>query len=289
MLTAIVIPLSLLFAFLCMEAAGVHASLLSLGALDFGIIVDGTLVMVEYIVRRLSTGKAGELSPFEVIREAAIEIERPILFSLAILICAYIPLFTLERVERRLFTPMAFTVCAALLGSLLFTATVVPVLATYLFKNGAKAWRNPLLVWLIDLYGRNVRWIVDHPWRFTIAAFALIGVLLALGTRLGSEFLPQLDEGVIWIRLQPAGRHLALEERRNLFRDAPADPPVARGVACRNAKRPGRRGHRPLRPQPHRAAGDPAALLRVAARKSQERPGRGAFPAARRSHPGRYF
>ena len=208
-LTAVVIPLSLLFAFLCMYLYGIHASLLSLGALDLGIIVDGTLVMVEYIVRQLSTGKIGRDSAFDAIRGAAIEIERPILFSLAILICAYLPLFTLERVERRLFTPMAFTVCAALLGSLLFTTTVVPVLATYLFRDGAKVWRNPVLAWLIDLYGRNIRRIVDHPWRFTTCALAVTAGVLVLGTHLGSEFLPQLDEGVIWIRSNlPSGTSL---------------------------------------------------------------------------------
>ena len=227
LLTAIVIPLSLLFAFLCMYLCGIHASLLSLGALDFGIIVDGTLVMVEYIVRRLSTGKIEKSSVFEVIREAAIEIERPILFSLAILISAYFPLFTLERVERRLFTPMAFTVCAALLGSLLFAATVVPVLATYLFKDGAKTWRNPLLVWLIEFYGRKVRWIVDNPWRFTAAAFAVMAAALAMGGRLGSEFLPQLDEGVMWIKVyMPAGISISktaemASEMRRLIRQSP--------------------------------------------------------------------
>ena len=225
-LTALVVPFALLFAFLCMYFAGVHASLLSLGALDFGIVTDGTLVMVEYTVRRL-TDSHDKSSAFEVIRGAAIEIERPIVFSLAILICAYIPLFTLQRVERQLFTPMAFTVCAALLGSLLFTATIVPVLATYFFKDDTRVWRNPVLVWLIDRYARNVRWIVDHPWRFTFAAFALIAALLSLWTRLGSEFLPQLDEGVIWIRSNlPAGTSLAktaeiASEMRRLIRQSP--------------------------------------------------------------------
>jgi cobalt-zinc-cadmium resistance protein CzcA len=199
-LTAIVIPLSLLFAFLCMYLYGTPASLLSLGALDFGIIVDGTLVMVEFIVRRLSTTAVAERGAFEAIRGAAIEIERPILFSLAILIAAYIPLFTLERVERRLFTPMAFTVCAALLGSLLFTVTVVPVGATYLFKNGARTWRNPLLAWLIERYSRDIRRLLEHPWRVTAVAAAIVAGAFALGSRLGTEFLPQLDEGLIWIR-----------------------------------------------------------------------------------------
>ena len=114
-LTAITIPLSLLFAFICMQAAGIPANLLSLGALDFGIIVDGTLVMVEHIVHQLSHRENGDHSILDAVRDAALEVERPIFFSLLILISAYLPLFTLERVERRLFTPMAFTVCAALL------------------------------------------------------------------------------------------------------------------------------------------------------------------------------
>src|SRR5262247_1687864 len=133
-LTALTIPLSLLFAFILMRQAGIPANLLSLGALDFGIIVDGTLVMVERIVHRLDEGPPDETVQ-EAVREAALQVERPIFFSLLILISAYLPLFTLERVERRLFTPMAFTVCAALVGSLLSALTLIPVLATYLFSE----------------------------------------------------------------------------------------------------------------------------------------------------------
>ena len=149
LLTAITIPLSLLFAFICMYFNGVPANLLSLGALDFGIIVDGTLVMVEHIVRNLAqrNPQPGE-GVIDVIRDAALEVERPIFFSLLILVAAYLPLFTLERVERRLFTPMAFTVCSALVGSLLFALTLIPVLATYLFRNNFPTWENPLLGWL---------------------------------------------------------------------------------------------------------------------------------------------
>src|SRR5262249_18288158 len=147
LLTALTIPLSLLFAFICMYYSGVPANLLSLGALDFGIIVDGTLVMVEHIVRNLSHAHNDKhrRTTFDIIRDAAFEVERPIFFSLFILIAAYLPLFTLERVERRLFTPMAFTVCAALVGSLLCALTLIPVLATYLFRNTSPAWQNPLL------------------------------------------------------------------------------------------------------------------------------------------------
>lgn len=147
LLTAITIPLALLFAFVCMHFTGIPANLLSLGALDFGIIVDATLVMVEHIVQTLGKQKKDQTGEgvVDAVREAALEVERPIFFSLMIIIAAYIPLFTLERVERRLFTPMAFTVCYALLGSMLLALTLIPALATYLFRNGSKEWHNPVL------------------------------------------------------------------------------------------------------------------------------------------------
>src|SRR4030095_12860846 len=140
LLTALTIPLSLLFAFLSMHFAGIPANLLSLGALDFGIIVDGTLVMVEHIMHTLAEPERRRSREGVIgsVRDAALEVERPIFFSLLILIAAYLPLFTLERVERRLFTPMAFTVCSALAGSLLCALTLVPVLATFLFRNGGE-------------------------------------------------------------------------------------------------------------------------------------------------------
>src|SRR5437773_3265751 len=153
LLTAVTIPLSLLFAFVCMHYIKIPANLLSLGALDFGIIVDGTLVMVEHIVHTLSEEQQNSRNGvFASIRDAALEVERPIFFSLMIIISAYIPLFTLERVERRLFTPMAFTVCYALLGSMLLALTIIPVLATYLFRRGAKGWENLVLASLYRCY-----------------------------------------------------------------------------------------------------------------------------------------
>src|SRR5215467_5072186 len=164
LLTAITIPLSLLFAFVCMHFSGIPANLLSLGALDFGIIVDGTLVMVEHMVQHLQEQQqAGRrFSVFETIRNAALEVESPIFFSLLIIISAYIPLFTLERVERRLFTPMAYTVCYALLGSMLLALTLIPVLATYLFKEGTKSWEIPVVAWLYKRYERALRFSVSH-------------------------------------------------------------------------------------------------------------------------------
>ncbi len=210
LLTAITIPLSLLFAFVCMHFTGIPANLLSLGALDFGIIVDGTLVMVEHIVSTLAERRAHTPATetpeqrsngiLRSILDAALEVERPIFFSLVIIISAYIPLFTLERVERRLFTPMAYTVCYALLGSMLLALTLIPVLATYLFGRGAKAWNNPVLSWLQRGYARALSGALRRPWLVVGVSVAIVAAAVGLGTQLGSEFLPQLDEGVIWVR-----------------------------------------------------------------------------------------
>ncbi len=216
LLTALTIPLSLLFAFVCMHFTGIPANLLSLGAIDFGIIVDGTLVMVEHVVHAPTTRRprAGDTA-LDVIRDAALEVERPIFFSLLIIVAAYIPLFTLQRVERRLFTPMAFTVCYALLGSMVFALTLIPVLATYLFRSTPTTWRNPLLAWLYARYERALAFSIERPRRVVAVAAAVVVAASALGLRLGSEFLPQLDEGVLWIRANfPAG--ISLEKSARL-------------------------------------------------------------------------
>ncbi len=208
MLAALTIPLSLLFAFLCMYVSGVSLSLLSIGALDFGILVDGTIVMVERILRRLDEPAApgAELGSIGRIQEAAAAVQRPILFSLMIIIAAYIPLLTLERVERRLFTPMAMTVCFALLGSLLLAITFVPALATFLFPARIRHRPHRLLDWITAGYQRVVATTVRHAGLTVILAAGVVVGAIYLGTHLGTEFLPTLDEGVIWIRANlPAG------------------------------------------------------------------------------------
>jgi len=208
LLAALTIPLSLLFAFICMYLSGVSLSLLSIGALDFGILVDGTIVMVERIMRRLEEPRGPGEEPEAVARihEAAAAVQRPILFSLMIIIAAYIPLLTLERVERRLFTPMAMTVCYALLGSLLLAITFVPVVATYLFKNVTSRRHHRLLDWVTVAYERVVAVTVRHAVLTVVVAGGVVAGALYLGAHLGTEFLPTLDEGVIWIRGNlPAG------------------------------------------------------------------------------------
>jgi cobalt-zinc-cadmium resistance protein CzcA len=229
LLTALVIPLSLLFALVCMYASGVSLSLLSIGALDFGIIVDGTIVMVERIIHALSerNGDGPHRDPREAVATAALDVYRPILFSLLIIIAAYIPLLTLERVERRLFTPMALTVCYALLGSLLLSLTLIPALATYLFRGRVRIRRHRVLEAINAAYGRAISTVVDRaPWTVAAAALAVAGSVY-LGGGLGTEFLPQLDEGVIWIRANlPAGISLEKSaamagEIRALIRQSP--------------------------------------------------------------------
>jgi heavy metal efflux system protein len=203
LLTALIIPLSLLFAFVCMRFAGVSLSLLSIGAIDFGIIVDATIVMVERIAHEVARRREeadASVSLVDTIRGAARAVQRPIVFSLLIIIAAYIPLLTLERVERRLFTPMAMTVCFALLGSLLLSLTLVPAVATYLLRVKRPASRHRVLEWLTGRYALLVVMAVRHA-RITVGVAAIIVAgAVWLGTSLGSEFLPQLDEGVIWIR-----------------------------------------------------------------------------------------
>ena len=210
LLTAITIPLALLFAFTCMFLTGIPANLLSLGALDFGIIVDGSLIMVEHILHTLQERHAETPdSVFRAVRDAALDVESPLFFSLMIIISAYLPLFMLERVERRLFTPMAFTVCFALLGSMLIALTLVPVMATFLFRKGVHAWENPLLAKLARLYGRTLEIGLRRAWFVVGVAGLVVAGAFVLGSRLGTEFLPSLDEGTIWIRCNlPPGTSL---------------------------------------------------------------------------------
>lgn len=228
LLTAITIPLSLLFAFLCMHFSGIPANLLSLGALDFGIIVDASLVMVEHILHTLERRRASTpAGVVDAIRDAALEVERPIFFSLLIIVSAYIPLFTLERVERKLFTPMAFTVSYALLGSMLIALTLVPVLATFLFRKGVRAWHNPLFGVLERGYRRLLTIIVPRPVPVLAVTGAIVAAALMLAPALGVEFLPTLDEGVIWVRVTlPPGISIAKSSEiaaqvRSILREYP--------------------------------------------------------------------
>src|SRR5246127_2681947 len=160
LIVALTIPFSLLFASTCLKLKGIPANLLSLGALDFGMVVDGAVVMVENIVRHMSHGEQTYKTPLERIRDAAHEVQRPVFYAIAIIITAYLPIFTLQRVEGRLFHPMAWTVAFALLGALLFSILIAPVLASFAFQKGASEWHNPLMHLLTEQYRTAVRWAI---------------------------------------------------------------------------------------------------------------------------------
>jgi heavy metal efflux system protein len=199
-IVALTIPFSLLFASICLDLNKIPANLLSLGALDFGMVVDGTVVIIENIMRHFSL--PGEKSPGERIRGAVGEVLRPVFYARAIIISAYLPIFTLQSVEGRLFKPMAWTVTFALLGALLFSILIAPVLAQLQFGGGVREWRNPVMQFLRTRYRGAVRWAVERR-SVTIgaglAAFLLSAFLIGSGV-IGSEFLPHLDEGAVWVR-----------------------------------------------------------------------------------------
>jgi cobalt-zinc-cadmium resistance protein CzcA len=204
-IVALTIPFSLLFASIWLDLSHIPANLLSLGALDFGMVVDGAVVMVENIARHLSHNQNGSgppKTPAAMIREACHEVQRPVFYAIAIIITAYMPIFTLQRVEGRLFKPMAWTVAFALLGAMTFSILIAPVLASFLFRGGVKEWRNPVMAFLTERYRKGLRWAVEH--RVITVGVGVISLVVALFLTfsgvIGSEFLPHLDEGAIWAR-----------------------------------------------------------------------------------------
>lgn len=202
LIVAITIPFSLLFASICLDLDKVPANLLSLGALDFGMVVDGAVVMVENIIRQMGHRSATQRTTLEIIRDAAHEVQRPVFYAIAIIITAYLPIFTLQAVEGRLFRPMALTVAFALLGALIFSVIIAPVLASVLFRARAKEWHNPALEFLIRNYRNSLRKAIRM--RFVVLMPVAILFCIAVGLfvtgAIGSEFLPHLDEGAIWAR-----------------------------------------------------------------------------------------
>jgi cobalt-zinc-cadmium resistance protein CzcA len=210
LIVAVTIPFSLLFASIFLNLSNIPANLISLGALDFGMVVDGAVVMVENIIRHLSHRGAanagnttmGAKTPAEMIREACHEVQRPVFFAIAIIITAYMPIFTLQRVEGRLFRPMAWTVAFALLGAMTFSILIAPVLCAIFFRNGVKEWHNPVLTFLTRRYRSSLRWAVKN--RVIVVGVGVaslaVALFLAFSGVIGSEFLPHLDEGAIWAR-----------------------------------------------------------------------------------------
>jgi cobalt-zinc-cadmium resistance protein CzcA len=201
LIVTLTIPFALLFASACLYTEHIPANLLSLGALDFGMIVEGAVVMIENIVRLLShPGITAEETVADKIKRAAHEVQRPVFYSIVIIITAYVPIFTLQSVEGRLFRPMAWTVAFALLGALLFSMFLGPVIASLVYPHGTKEWRNPLMTLLTRAYGATLSLAIRWRWATAGVSVAMLVGAYFLGSTIGSEFLPHLDEGAVWAR-----------------------------------------------------------------------------------------
>jgi heavy metal efflux system protein len=199
-IVALTIPLALLFSFIFLHAHDVAANLLSIGAIDFGIIIDGTLVMVENIYRELGLREGQEYNLQEVILAAAKDVDRPIFYSVAVIIAGYIPIYALSGPSGKLFHPMADTMSVALVGALVLTLTFVPVMCSYWFKNGVREKRNKAFEWTKDRYAVYLTWCLDRPKSTIFIASLIFGATLLLIPFIGGEFMPHLDEGALWVR-----------------------------------------------------------------------------------------
>jgi cobalt-zinc-cadmium resistance protein CzcA len=200
LIVATAIPLSLLFAFICLDLENVPANLLSIGAVDFGILVDGAVVMVENIFRLVAARQGRPLDVRRVVLEAAAEVDRPIVYAVAVIVAGFLPIYVLSGPSGKLFTPMADTMIFALIGSLLVTILFVPVLCSWVLRKGIKERRNHVFEAFKSVYTAGLDACLAHPWRTTFGSALLLGGALLLIPFMGAEFMPQLDEGALWIR-----------------------------------------------------------------------------------------
>ncbi len=215
LIVAATIPVSLLFAFICLNLRHIPANLLSIGAIDFGILVHGAVVMVENIHLALARRHGTTFSMREAIAEAAAEVDRPIVYAVAIVVAGFLPIYVLSGPSGRLFRPMADTTIFALLGAVILTLTVVPVVCALALRRGVRERRNVVFEWIRDLYARALDWCFARA-RFTIIASVVVFALaIALATRIGSEFMPHLDEGALWVRATMPST-ISLEESSKL-------------------------------------------------------------------------
>ena len=217
-IVAVVIPLSLLATFIGLRLRAIPANLLSLGAMDFGIIVDGAVIVLENVFRRLSERRDHHRAPKAIVLDAAVEVGRPTLFSMLVIIIAHVPIFTLQRHEGRIFAPMAYTVVSALTGSLLFSLTLVPLLSFFLLRNHVEAGDNLVVRMCKRAYRPVLRFALERRGMVLGAAVAALACSLLLVPALGTEFLPELNEGAIWINVMlPPGISVS-ETSRQLAR-----------------------------------------------------------------------
>jgi len=199
-IVALTIPLSLLFAFIVLHAHDVAANLLSIGAIDFGIVIDGTVVMIENIYRELALREGQSYNLKEVILAAAKDVDRPIFYSVAVILAGYLPIYALSGPSGKLFHPMAETMSFALIGALILTLTLIPVLASYWFKKGVHEKPNRPFEWMKRKYATQLDWALARPKTTMAIATLIFGASLLLVPFIGGEFMPHLDEGALWVR-----------------------------------------------------------------------------------------
>ncbi|WP_147293221.1 efflux RND transporter permease subunit [Dyella monticola] len=200
LIVAVTIPLALLFAFICLDVQKASANLLSIGAIDFGILVDGAVVMVENIFRQIAERKGTPLNVKAIIREAAAEVDRPLFYAVAVIVVSFLPIYVLSGASGTLFKPMADTMIFALVGSLIVTLTLLPVLCAWFMRKGVTERRNRIFEAIKSVYIKGLDACLKHPWATTLASAILLVASLLLIPRIGAEFMPHLDEGALWVR-----------------------------------------------------------------------------------------
>ncbi len=200
LIVAVTIPLSLLVAFIGLDLQGASANLLSIGAIDFGILVDAAVVMVENIYRQLADREGTTFNVIDVIRDAAAEVDRPLFYAVAVIVVSFLPIYVLSGPSGTLFKPMADTMVFALVGSLVITLTLLPVLCSWFMRRGVRERRNRAFEAIKSLYIKGLDFCLARVWLTTIASALLLGLSLLLIPRIGAEFMPHLDEGALWVR-----------------------------------------------------------------------------------------
>jgi len=200
LIVAVTVPLALLIAFVCLDIRNIPANLLSIGAIDFGILVDGAVVMVENIYRQLAERHGTEYRLKDVLFDAASEVNRPIVYAIAVIVAGFLPIYALTGPSGKLFKPMADTTIFALLGSLFLTLTVIPVLCAIVLRRGVRERRNPAFEWIRRQYARGLDWCLAHRMATVVGSVALFAVSVGIAWTRGGEFMPKLDEGALWVR-----------------------------------------------------------------------------------------
>jgi cobalt-zinc-cadmium resistance protein CzcA len=200
LIAAVTVPLALLIAFICLDLRSIPANLLSIGAIDFGILVDGAVVMVENIHRQLARRHGTTYRMRDVILDAASEVNRPIVYAVAVIVAGFLPIYALTGPSAKLFRPMADTTIYALLGALAITLTVIPVACMYGLRGGVKERVNPVFEWIRAQYARGLDWCLEHRGATVTASAILFAVSVVIAMTRGGEFMPKLDEGALWVR-----------------------------------------------------------------------------------------